>query len=1233
MNKLFNKNIKIVLAVLFTVLFTVNFKITAQTKNTIEYRTSIIDQNQNPMSDGTYNFRFALYNVSSGGSALWSEDRTLQVRKAAISVDLGSINPFPQNLFKNTSLYLQICMDANSSGGDGSGECSGAFEENFKPRKIIEGVPWAFNASSLGPVTVTNGQTAYDLNAYGSDSTLLNLGFNDVSKFAVDSNGTVKLTEQSDILFGGTASLRNSASPSTSGASVIGVSTTGLNNLTGSTLQSVLTNLDPLLRWKANGSSVFYNGGNVGIGTNTPSFALDVIGTGNFTNGIILGNNTNTTAGAVRFAAGTFEGYDGVSWIPFAGAALSPWITNGTSIYYTTGNVGIGTTTPNRALEINGALRLDTIAQPGAPAAGDIYSSGTSLFYYNGTGWVNMTNDATTDNGAGMTYVTNVANSFGIGATTAAAAPYVFNPTTGALMKRNLTVQNTAATQLNSLLTLDSTGANAQVGGNKFGQSSNLAYTPSGGNGTQVYIANDLNVVVNAGDGTDVNRVRGYRADLTNNSSGVVDGLFAFTASSTNNGTLTFQTGYGAQLTNNGNVTSNLTGASFGTSNSGTVGAFVQGMSANATNNLGAITAQVAGSYYQTTNNGTTNFQYGTRNVVNNNGTANTRIESLLTGVENDGTTSEMYGTENYFSNNLAGVVTANGYGIFNDTHNHGTINNSYIGLYNVVQNDGSVGGDVIGISSSDGITTTTLNYNGVYAINTFGGPVKFSNQLVVGNSTGTAEAGSIRWTGSNFEGYNGSVWAALGGGGSSQWSNNGADIYFDTGFVGIANNAPAYQLDVTGTGNFTDGIIIGNNPNTVAGAMRFDGVNFQGYDGTIWQNLGAGAGSSQWSNNGANIYFDTANVGIGINTPTAMFDVFGTARIQDGLAIGAEYQGNFALEVSGAAGFSNEIVVGNSLNDTAGAIRFNGTNFEGYDGFGWNALGGGGGGGTQWFDDGLGGLYYNVGPIGIGGYPTSSSLTVQGETYLNGNVAVGIAPGGTYAFQVVGLSDFSGDVRMDGAITIATGTDPLGFYSLDVGGNTRIQDRMGIGTDSSNLFALNVLGDSNFDGDVYIQNGGLCVDGGSGCPALSPGGIYGDLAYSEFDVAENILANSDVEAGDIVSVLEGQSEVVRKSGSANESNVIGIISTDPGSLGGIKLKSRDGFKVVPLVLSGRVPVKVSTENGIINVGDPITSSSVAGVAMKATQSKTKIVGYAMQAYDQAGVAKIIVFYQPGYLP
>ena len=75
-------------------------------------------------------------------------------------------------------------------------------------------------------------------------------------------------------------------------------------------------------------------GGNIGIGTLTPSFKLDVNGDLNF--------------------AGTL--YQG--GVAYAG---SPWTTTGSDIYYTTGNIGIGTASPRQKLEVaNGHIAIVT---------------------------------------------------------------------------------------------------------------------------------------------------------------------------------------------------------------------------------------------------------------------------------------------------------------------------------------------------------------------------------------------------------------------------------------------------------------------------------------------------------------------------------------------------------------------------------------------------------------------------------------------------------------------------------------------------------------------------------------------------------------------------------------------------------------------------------------------------------------------------------------------------------
>src|SRR6185312_7874006 len=72
--------------------------------------------------------------------------------------------------------------------------------------------------------------------------------------------------------------------------------------------------------------------GNVGIGTATPGYKLDVAGT------------VNASALMINGVA--------------VGTSRSPWQVNGSSAYYNGGNVGIGTTTPSGTLHERGGTAV-----------------------------------------------------------------------------------------------------------------------------------------------------------------------------------------------------------------------------------------------------------------------------------------------------------------------------------------------------------------------------------------------------------------------------------------------------------------------------------------------------------------------------------------------------------------------------------------------------------------------------------------------------------------------------------------------------------------------------------------------------------------------------------------------------------------------------------------------------------------------------------------------------------
>jgi hypothetical protein len=87
----------------------------------------------------------------------------------------------------------------------------------------------------------------------------------------------------------------------------------------------------------------------------------------------------------------------------------------------------------------------------------------------------------------------------------------------------------------------------------------------------------------------------------------------------------------------------------------------------------------------------------------------------------------------------------------------------------------------------------------------------------------------------------------------------------------------------------------------------------------------------------------------------------------------------------------------------------------------------------------------------------------------------------------------------------------------------------------------------------------------------------------------------------------------------------LGIVSTKPGFITGGYVSG-----TYPIALAGRVPTKVTTQNGAIAIGDALTLSQTPGVAMKATEPG-EIVGIALEAYDGADVGSISVFVKPGW--
>jgi hypothetical protein len=136
-------------------------------------------------------------------------------------------------------------------------------------------------------------------------------------------------------------------------------------------------------------------------------------------------------------------------------------------------------------------------------------------------------------------------------------------------------------------------------------------------------------------------------------------------------------------------------------------------------------------------------------------------------------------------------------------------------------------------------------------------------------------------------------------------------------------------------------------------------------------------------------------------------------------------------------------------------------------------------------------------------------------------------------------------------------------------------------------------------------------------------------------DLAEAYASAQATEPGDLVSLVPGAEATVRKSTGRYEALLLGVVSSNPGLVfdnGQTHLAGNNSQLITKdktvIALAGRVPVKISIENGPIRVGDPLTSSSKSGVAMRA-RFAGKIIGYALEPANKPG--KVLSFIQPGY--
>ena len=133
----------------------------------MNYQGKLMQPSGAAVPDGTYSMQFAIYDVPTNGTALWSEtNASVQVKGGLFAVLLGSVTNLPANIFDNPSRFFGVKIGT---------------DPEMTPRQQVASSAFAFRAAVAGTVddgAITTGKIADGaVDATKLSATAIKLGY------------------------------------------------------------------------------------------------------------------------------------------------------------------------------------------------------------------------------------------------------------------------------------------------------------------------------------------------------------------------------------------------------------------------------------------------------------------------------------------------------------------------------------------------------------------------------------------------------------------------------------------------------------------------------------------------------------------------------------------------------------------------------------------------------------------------------------------------------------------------------------------------------------------------------------------------------------------------------------------------------------------------------------------------------------------------------------------------